>query len=70
MAEQLKNATGILEDAGLIPWSLGERTGVAASCGVGHRFGSDPALPWLWHRGCSSDSAPSLGTSMCFRCSP
>ena len=20
------------------------------SCGVGHRHGSDPALPWLWHR--------------------
>ena len=20
------------------------------SCGVGHRHGSDLALPWLWHR--------------------
>ena len=20
------------------------------SCDVGHRCGSDPALPWLWHR--------------------
>ena len=20
------------------------------SCGVGHRRGSDPVLPWLWHR--------------------
>ena len=20
------------------------------SCGAGHRGGSDPALPWLWHR--------------------
>ena len=26
----------------------GLRSGVALSCGVGHRLGSDPALLWLW----------------------
>ena len=26
----------------------GLRIGVAMSCGVGHRRGSDPALLWLW----------------------
>ena len=25
-------------------------TGVAMSCGVGHRCGSDPVLLWLWYR--------------------
>ena len=34
------------------------------SCGGGHRRGSDPA--WLWlSANCSSDSAPSPGTSIC-----
>ena len=23
---------------------------VALSCGVGHSYGSDPSLLWLWHR--------------------
>ena len=27
----------------------GLRIGVAVSCGVGRRFGLDPALLWLWH---------------------
>ena len=26
------------------------RSGVAVSCGVGHRQGSDPVLLWLWRR--------------------
>ena len=34
------------------PWprSVGLGSGVAMSCGVGHRRGLDPALLWLWHR--------------------
>ena len=34
------------------PWScsVGWGSGVAMSCGVGHRHGSDPALLWLRHR--------------------
>ena len=35
-------------------WSLpllsGLRSGVAVSCGVGCRRGSDPVLLWLWRR--------------------
>ena len=30
------------------PCSVGEGSGVAVSCGVGHRLGSDPTLLWLW----------------------
>ena len=29
---------------------MGQGSGVAVSCGVGRRHGSDPALLWLWHR--------------------
>ena len=34
------------------PWShsVGQRSGIAVSCGVGHRCGLDPVLLWLWHR--------------------
>ena len=34
------------------PWShsVGKRSGVAVSCGVGCRCGLDPELLWLWHR--------------------
>ena len=39
------NPTSIQEDEGSI---LG--SGIAVSCGVGHRLGSDPELLWLWHR--------------------
>ena len=28
----------------------GYKSGVAVSCGVGHRCGLDPSLLWLWHR--------------------
>ena len=41
------NPTSTHEDAGSIdPWprSVGQGSGVAMSCGVGHRLGSDPAL--------------------------
>ena len=32
------------------PWSVGKGFGVAVSCGVDRRHGSDPALLWLWFR--------------------
>ena len=32
------------------PYSLGEGSGVAMSCGVGHKHGSALALLWLQHR--------------------
>ena len=34
------------------PWPLlvGLGSGIATSCGIGHRCGSDPVLMWLWHR--------------------
>ena len=41
------------EVAGSIPslaqW-VKDLAGVAVSCSVGHRHGSDPALLWLWQR--------------------
>ena len=57
------NPTSIHED-GFNPWShsLGYGSGVVVSCGIGCRCGSDLALLCLW---CSSDSTPSLGTSIC-----
>ena len=51
VVQWVKNPTHIYEDAGLIPslaqWVGG--SGVAVSCGVGSRRGSDPTL-LLWHR--------------------
>ena len=48
----LTNLTSIPEDTGSIlgldRWVKG--SGVAVSCGVGHRHGMDPAFLWLWHR--------------------
>ena len=43
MVQWVKNPASIYEDAGL-------RISVAASFDVGHRFGSDPVLLWLWCR--------------------
>ena len=42
------------------------------SCGVDHRCSSDPTLLWLWCRLAviAPDWTPSLGTSICHRCSP
>ena len=41
------------------------------SCGVGRRYSSDLALLWHWlGGGYSSDSTPSLGTSICLGVAP
>ena len=52
--------------------SVGGGSGVAMSCGVGGRRGSDPALPWLWCRPAAVAliRPPNLGTSICRGCSP
>ena len=45
--------TSIHENAGSIhPWphSVGRGSGVAMSCGVGHRHGPNDVLLWLQHR--------------------
>ena len=52
MAQQVQNPTSIHEDVrstpGLTQWIKG--SGVAVSCGVSHRHGSDLVLLWLCHR--------------------
>jgi len=52
VAQWLTNPTRNHEVVGSVPalaqWV--KRSGVAVSCGVGCRRGSDPALLWLWCR--------------------
>ena len=52
MAQWSRNPTSIHEDTGLIPClaSVGWGSGVAVSCGVGGRCGSDSTLLWFWCR--------------------
>ena len=45
-------------------------SGIAMSCGIDHRCSLDPVLAVLYAGSCSSKSTPSLGTSICHRCSP
>ena len=47
------NPTSIHKDADSVavwPFSVGQGTSVDMSCVVGHRFGLDPMLLWLWCR--------------------
>ena len=49
MAQWLTNLTRHQEVVGLVP-ALAQWVGVAVSCGVGCKHGSDPTLLWLWCR--------------------
>ena len=59
MAQQVTNPTSIREVVGSIPgliqW-IKDLVGVAESCGLGRRCGSDLVLLWLWLR--PVDAAP------------
>ena len=48
---------------------MGRGPSIALSCGVGHRRGSAPVAV-VQAESCNCNSAPSLGTSICLRCSP
>ena len=45
--EEEMNPTSIHEDASSTPGSVGQESGIAMNCGLGHRCDSDPALLWL-----------------------
>ena len=76
MAQWLTNTTSFHEDASLIPGlsHCVKGSGIAMSCGVGHRYGLDPMLLWLQqlksYSSFRSDLTPSLGTSICHGCVP
>ena len=59
MVQQVKNPTTIHEDVGSIPGLTLQvkDLGIAMSCGIGHRFSSDPMLLWL---GCRPAAAPPI----------
>ena len=47
MVQRVENPSSIFEDVGSIPGlPLCQGSGIAVSCGVGCRRGSDPALLW------------------------
>ena len=47
----LRTQHSVHEDAGSIPGlALRVKDGVATSCGISHRCGSDQVLLWLWCR--------------------
>ena len=62
------NPASIHEDVGSIPGpcSVGQGSSIAVSCGVGQRC----ILEHIAVAAYSSDSTPSLGTSICRECSP
>ena len=53
MSQWLTNPTRKHGVEGLIP-GFAQWVGIAVSCGVGCRLGSDPALLWLWCRPAST----------------
>ena len=63
--QQVKNQISIHEDVGQIPdlTQQGKVSGIALSCSVSCRHGSDLVLLWLWHRlaDASSNWTSSLG---------
>ena len=74
MAQWLTNPTRNHEVSSSIPglaqWIKG--SGIAVSCGVGCRRGSDPALLWPWRRPVATAPIQPLaqGSSACCRCDP
>ena len=73
VAQKVTNPTSIHEDAGSIPGlTQWQESGVAVSCSVGHRRGSDPALLWLWHRVAAAALIQPLAweVPLCHTCCP
>ena len=50
MTHPVKDLRSSVRGCGFDPWpaSVGEGSGVAVSCSIGRRRGSDLALLWLW----------------------